>query len=122
VSVAQGALRVTAQRLQQELGASAVWRGYTVNLFDRSTLQLADTPELTEQYGTATNQHRAGHWLLMRLVAGFDLWSGAAHGVTEGAYCTSEQVLAIQLIRSLGAGFLHVGDRNFGVYALLPAI
>jgi hypothetical protein len=119
LSVAQGALKYTAVALQNVLGAAGLWHGYRVNLFDGSTLQLQASPELTSHYGTATNQHGASHWPLMRLVAGFDLYSGVVQEVIEGPYSSSEHSLAIQVIRRLGAGYLHVGDRNFGVYHFL---
>lgn len=122
VAVAQGALHATAHALQQELGEPGRWRGYSVNLFDGSTVRLQASRELTEHYGVATNQHGPSHWPILRLVVGFDLYSGVANGVTEGSYRTSEHALAVSLIRTLGAGFLHVGDRNFGVYHLLQAI
>jgi hypothetical protein len=119
LAVAQGVLRATAQAFQQEVGEQGRWRGYLVNLFDGSTLRLPASQELTEHYGVATNQHGASHWPIMRLVAGFDLYSGVVNDVTEGPYRKSEHALAVRLIRSLGAGYLHVGDANFGVYHLV---
>jgi hypothetical protein len=122
LSVAQEVLPLTAKALQDELGQIGSWHGYRVNLFDGSTLQLQASRELTEHYGVATNQHGSSHWPLLRLVAGFDLYSGAVHGVTEGPYSTGEHALAVELIRRLGPGYLHVADRNFGVYHLLQAM
>lgn len=122
LSVAQSILPLTAQALQEELGQVGLWHGYRVNLFDGSTLRLQASQELTEHYGVATNQHGRSHWPLLRVVAGFDLYSGAVHGVTEGAYSTGEHRLGVELIRRLGPGYLHVADRNFGVYHLLQAM
>lgn len=119
LGVACGALYTTAEELQQELGDACLWHGRRVNLFDGSTLRLKATPELVKHYGVASNQHGESHWPLMRIVAGFDLYSGAANDVVEGPYRASEHSLAVQLIRNLGAGFVHVGDRNFGVYHIL---
>jgi hypothetical protein len=121
LSVAQGALRHTAQAMQSEFGAG-LWHGFSVNLFDGSTLQLRATRELKAHYGTASNQYGEAHWPLLRTVVGFDVWSGAAYGLAEGPYRQSEHGLAHQLIRELGSGFLHVGDRNFGVYAILQGV
>jgi hypothetical protein len=78
--------------------------------------------ELREYYGGASNQYGEGHWPLMRLVGGFDLYSGAIQDVVEGPYRTSEHTLAVQLILRMGTGYVHIGDRNFGVYHLLQAI
>jgi hypothetical protein len=119
LSVAQGALAATAQALDQQLGAVALWHGRRVSLFDGSTLQLAATSELTTHYGVPTNQHGASHWPLMRLVAGFNLYDGAVHAVAEGPYRTSEQALAVQVMRNMGPDWVHVGDRNFGIYHIL---
>ena len=119
LSVAQGALAQTAQTLRRELGEVALWHGRAVNLFDGSTLQLAATSELTRHYGVPTNQYGASHWPLMRIVAGFDLYSGVVNAVAEGPYLTSEQTLAVQVIQDMGPGWVHVGDRNFGIYHML---
>ena len=121
LSVAQGALRETAQALHRELGDTALWHGRRVNLFDGSTLRLQATSALTEHYGVASNQHGASHWPLMRIVAGFDLFSGVVMAVAEGPYRSAEHDLAVQVIRDLDANWVHVGDRNFGVYHILQA-
>ncbi len=42
--------------------------------------------------------------------------------MSEGPYRTAEHPLAVDLIRRLGPGYLHIGDRNFGVYHLVQAI
>ena len=120
--VVQGVLAVTARAIQRSLGEAGLWHGYRVNLFDGSTLRLPASPDLTHHYGVATNQHGSSHWPILRLVAGFDLFSGVANEVAEGRYATGEHPLAVQLIRRLGAGFLHIGDRNFGVYHLVQVI
>ena len=122
-SVALGVLRHSASALHTELGETGLWEGYRVNLFDGSTLLLTQAnAELLVHYGVASNQHGEAHWPLMRVVGGFDLYSGAIHDVAEGPYHTSEHTLAAKLIRNLGAGFVHVGDRNFGVYHMLQVI
>lgn len=121
LSVAKGALRHTAQALQTEF-AAGLWHGLAVNLFDGSTLQLCATQELKAHYGVPGNQYGEAHWPLLRTVVGFDLWSGAVYGLAEGPYRQGEHALAHQLIGELGSGFLHVGDRNFGVYAILQSI
>jgi hypothetical protein len=119
VGVAQGVLRCTVQALQAELGEAGLWHGRRVNLLDGSTLLLNATSELMEHYGSASNQHGQSHWPLMRLVAGFDLFSGVATEVAEGSYRTSEHALAVTVLRAMGAEYVHVGDRNFGVYHIL---
>jgi IS4 transposase len=122
LSVAQGALQETSHALHRELGEAAFWYGHRVNLFDGSTLRLKASPELTEHYGVASNQHGPSHWPLMRIVAGFDLFSGVVTAVAEGPYRDSEHTLAVQVIRELGADWVHVGDRGFGIYHILQAV
>ena len=39
--------------------------------------------------------------------------------MAEGAYRTSGHILAVTVLRALGAEYVHVGDRNFGVYHIL---
>ncbi len=115
-------LSLTACACQEAFGEQGLWHGYRVNLVDGSMLGLPASPALMEHYGTASNQHGTSHWPLLRLVAGFDLFSGVVNAVAEGSYRTSEQTLAVEVIRGLGAGFLHLGDGNFGVYHLLQVI
>lgn len=122
LSVARGALRHTAEALQAEWGQDGLWWGWRVILMDGSTLRLASKAELLDHYGTATNQHGACHWPILRLVAGFDLFGGGLWGVAEGAYRCSEHSLAAELIAQLDADFLYVGDRNFGVYHILQVV
>jgi hypothetical protein len=122
LSVAQSALQETAQALHGELGESALWHGHRVNLFDGSTLRLQATSALTDHYGVGSNQHGPSHWPLMRFVAGFDLFSGVVTAVAEGPFQSGEHTLAVQVIRELGTGWVHVGDRNFGVYHILQAV
>jgi hypothetical protein len=121
-AVVQGVLTATARAAHRAFGEHDLWHGYRVNLVDGSTLGLPASPELTEHYGTASNQHGRSHWPLLRLVAGFDLFSGVVNAVAEGPYRTSEQTLAAEVLRRLGAGYLHIGDGNFGVYHMLQVI
>jgi hypothetical protein len=122
LSVAQGALRETARALHRELDEAALWHGKRVDLIDGSTLRLKATSELTDHYGVASNQHGASHWPLMRIVAGFDLYTGAVTAVSEGPYGTGEHALAVRVIRDLSAEWVHIGDRNFGVYHILQVV
>jgi hypothetical protein len=122
LSVAQGTLRETAQALHRELGEVALWYGRRVNLFDGSTIRLQASTALVEHYGVASNQHGTSHWPLMRIVAGFDLYSGAVTSVAEGPYRDSEHSLSVKIIRELGPDWVHVGDRNFGVYHILQIV
>ena len=119
LGVIQGALQHSAQVIQAEAGPAGLWHGRRVTLLDGSTLQLSAETDLIEHYGRPHNQHGEAHWPLLRLVVGFDLWSGAVVQVTEGPYAESEHRLAAQLLTEAEPGSLWVGDRNFGKYQLL---
>ncbi len=121
-AVVQHILPTTAHAFQDTLGEAGLWRGYRVNVLDGSTLRLLATPELIGHYDVPSNQHGRSHWPTLRLVAGFDMLSGVAYGVSEGPYRTGEHTLAVDLIRRLGPGYLHLGDCNFGVYHLVQVI
>jgi hypothetical protein len=112
-------LQHIAQVIQAEAGPAGLWHGRRVTLMDGSTLQLSAETELIEHYGRPHNQHGEAHWPLLRLVVGFDLWSGAVVAVTEGPYAESEHSLAAQVCTKAEPGSLWVGDRNFGKYQLL---
>ncbi len=58
----------------------------------------------------------------MRLVVGFDFFSGAVNGVAVGQYTLSEHSPAVELIRNLGTGWLHVGNRYLRAYRILQAV
>lgn len=122
LNVARQVLAHTSKTIAEKTGDEGRWHGWQVNLFDGSTLQLAASDKLQEHYGTNHNQYRKGHWPLMRLVAGFDFFTGAVNGVAEGPYSVSEHPLAVALIAELGASLLHIGDRFFGAYHVLQAI
>lgn len=122
LSVAKKTLAYLSNTISSQAGEEGRWHGWRVNLFDGSTIQLSANDEVRKHYGTNKNQHREGHWALMRLVAGFDFYSGAVNGVAEGAYRLSEHPLAVSLILDLGQSWLHIGDRYFGAYHVLQAI
>jgi hypothetical protein len=96
-----------------------------VLLVDGSTLLLQAQPALREHYGCHGNQNGPGHWPVLRMVAAFDLFTGALMSVTEGTLQESEQTLAVQGMSELAAAALlpaapiYVGDRNFGVFGLV---
>jgi len=119
LKVIQGIWRHTVQVIQAEAGSAGLWHGRRVTLLDGSTLQLSAEAELVEHYGRPHNQRGETHWPLLRLVVGFDLWSGVAVGVAEGSYAESEPGLAAAILTEAEPGSLWVGDRNFGMYRLL---
>jgi hypothetical protein len=122
VQVAQGALQASAQALSAELGEAGLWHGRKVCMLDGSTLGLPAEAGLREHYGVPKGSHGVGHWPTLRLVVGFDLWSGAVETVAEGPYRESEAALAIQVVHQMPSGCIFLGDRYFGLYHLLQVV
>lgn len=122
LQAAQGALRASAQALAAEFGEAEKWHGRKVCLLDGSTLRLPADDVLKVHYGLPKGKHGASHWPIMRVMVGFDLWSGAVESVEEGPYQKSEIALAIPLIQRMPAGSLFLGDRYFGMYHLLQVV
>jgi len=121
LSVLQGALRRTAQVIQQWLDADGRWLGHPVGLLDGTTFLLRPEPELIQHYGRHSNQHGETYWVLMRAVVAFCLYSGAVLGVAESPQHTSEQALAATLLAQAVQGSVYVGDSNFGVFSIAQA-
>jgi hypothetical protein len=122
LGVAQGTLQASAQALAVEAGEVGIWHGRRVCLLDGSTLRLPAESSLSAHYGVPKGKWGVGHWPTLRVVAGFDLWSGAVEAVEEGPYRESEIALALRLVRRIPAGCVFLGDRYFGLYHLLQVL
>jgi hypothetical protein len=122
LSVLEGALRFTAQAVQQGMGEAGLWHGHPVALLDGSTYLLRPEPELVEHYGRHSNGQGETYWVVPRVVGGFCLCTGALLGIAEGPQTTSEQQLAKEVIAWLPPGCVCVGDGNFGVFSVVQAI
>jgi Transposase DDE domain len=128
LQVLRGALALSARTIHQEVTAARSPQAATsaaerpVLLVDGSTLLLQAQPALREHYGCHGNQNGPGHWPVLRMVAAFDLFTGALMSVTEGTLQESEQALAVRGMGELAtaavlpAAPIYVGDRNFGVF------
>jgi len=84
-----------------EAGEVGIWHGRRVCLLDGSTLRLPAESSLSAHYGVPKGKWGVGHWPTLRVVAGFDLWSGAVEAVEEGPYRESEIALALRLVRRI---------------------
>lgn len=123
LQLAQGALQASAQTLSAELGEAGLWHGRRVCLLDGSTLRLPATASLREHYGLPKGLRGESHWPTLRLVVGFDLWSGAVETVAEGPYHgMGETGLALQVAYQMPPGYIFMGDRLFGLYHLLQVV
>lgn len=83
---------------------------------------MRPTPELIEEYGTQNNQHGTNYWIQIRGVGTFCLHSGVLIAFAEASIKTSEQVLAVKTIATLGPNTVLVGDINFGVFFVVQAV
>lgn len=114
----QWALQRIAEHVQKALGLKrSASRNF--RLLDGSTLPALANPALAKAYPPARNQHGSSDWCLMRVVAGFCLWTGVVLSAVEGSTGLSEQVLAWTLMAQALAGTVWIGDRNFGIWSVV---
>ena len=97
------------------------WHGLSVVLLDGSTLRVRPHGNLAQRFAPASNQHGDSYWCLIRVVVGFCASSGLAVVTGLGPATASEQALAVPLILRAAAGWLWIGDRNFGVWRIARA-
>jgi hypothetical protein len=91
-------------------------------VFDGSSMRTAHTPELCKAYPPGSNQHREGHWPIVRVLVAHDLYTGLAMrpqwGPMYGPHAVSEQGLLEQAMDRLPSGATAIGDANFGVFSV----
>jgi len=94
-------------------------------LLDGSSMRLAHSAELIQEFPPGSNQHGQGHWPVALVLVAHDLRTGLAMrpewGPMYGAKAVSEQKLLEALIRRLPAGVTVMGDANFGVFTVAHA-
>jgi hypothetical protein len=101
------------------------WFGLRVALLDGSTLRLRPFGDIPEHFPP----HRCGkskkppYWCVARVVGILCLATGAALDTALDALKVSEQALCARILKVRSwAGWLLVGDRNFGVYSVARSI
>jgi len=91
-------------------------------LLDGSSMRAAHTPALCKAYPPGSNQHREGHWPLLRILVAHDIHTGLAMrpewGPMYGPHGVSEQELLERAIERLPCGATVLGDCNFGVFSV----
>ena len=104
------------------LNPHTLWHNWIVCLLDGSTVRLRPYGDIPRRFPPNGNQARsAPYWCLMRVVVGFCARSGAALACAHGSFFRSEQLLACRMmLRSALGACLYVGDRNFGVFRIVP--
>jgi hypothetical protein len=118
LEVAKQTMTYMAQQVQQMISS---WHGHPVSLIDGTTFLVRPRESLTAHYGVQTNQHGTNYWMVIRGVAAFCLRSGVVTAFAEGPYKTSEQELALGVIKSAAINTVLVGDRNFGIFRIAQA-
>lgn len=123
LKVIEKARQKVNQQIDTWLGDEGRWKGHRVRLLDGTTFRLPPYGDIAETYGQGRNQHGAIHWVIVRAVAAFDLYSQAAVGVVEEPLASSEAHLVWDLLQQdIEEGSIYIGDRNFGIYAVLQAM
>jgi hypothetical protein len=123
LKVIERARQVVYRQIESWLGGDGRWKGHRVRLLDGTTLRLRPYGDLAETYGQSRNQHGSIYWVVARAVAAFDLFSQATVGTVEGPVSSSETHMVWDLLQQeTEKGSIYIGDRNFGIYAVLQAM
>jgi hypothetical protein len=92
-------------------------------VLDGSTIRLAHTAALAKAYPAARNPRRPSHWPILLVTVLHHVKTGMAmapaFGPMHGPEAVSEQALAGELIDRLPPQSTLIGDRNFGIFAVL---
>lgn len=118
LTVLQQTVGATAKTIQQTMTR---WHDHPVALLDGTIMIVRPTAALRQHYVVLHNQHGDHYWIQIRGVGAFCLNSGAVLAFTEAAVTTSEQKLAVVIIAQLQPNTVVVGDRNFGIFAVVQA-
>jgi hypothetical protein len=124
LEICRRALVHTAQQFGQSFELPR-WFGLKVGLLDGSTFRLRPFTDIPKQFPPHRpgNCRRRPYWCVARVV-GILCWAtGAVLDSAIGSLQASEQALSATLLREGSwAGWLLLGDRNFGVYSVVRAL
>jgi hypothetical protein len=109
--------RKVAAKLAGQVADRALWHGHRVKLVDGSSVTMADTPANQAAYPQPKTQAPGCGFPMARLVALFDLITGAVVDLALGPLDHSERTLFHNLWHQLGPNEVVVGDRWYGSYA-----
>ena len=116
------ALDAQARGMRREMEDAARWHGWRTHILDGTHGSLRPFPNIRKHFPAAANQHGRAYWALMRVVVSCCARSGIVTAFATGSMHQSEQALAAQIIQSGGPDTLYLGDRNFGIYAVMRAV
>jgi IS4 transposase len=101
------------------------WKGRSVMLVDGTTVSMPDTPENQKVYPQPESQKEGVGFPIARLVAIISLSCGAVLDVAIGPYKgkeTGEHALLRQILGSISAGDIILGDRYYCSYFLIAML
>jgi hypothetical protein len=116
-------LSVVNKGLITEGGADPVVHGYRVYVIDGTNFVVERTRALEEEYPRGRNQHGKLNHPEMLSVFATELVSGVGtnpqFGAVRGKDAASEKVLSATVIEEIESGALLMGDRGFGIFAVV---
>jgi len=101
------------------IAAKDLWCQLRVKIVDASTLTLEDTPKNQKTYPQPRSQKPGCGFPILRLIGLFSLATGLFVTWATGTWNSHELILLQSLWDSLQPGEVLLGDRGFGVWAVL---
>lgn len=101
------------------------WKGRSVKLVDGTTVSMPDTPENQKMYPQPEGQKEGVGFPIARLVAIISLSCGTVLDIAIGPYKgkeTGEHALLRQILGSISAGDIILGDRYYCSYFLIAML
>ncbi|HEY0806682.1 MAG TPA: IS4 family transposase [Pseudonocardiaceae bacterium] len=98
------------------------WRGLLVCAIDGTTLTVPDHPRTLARFTKHRGNHGGTGYPQVRLVALLACGTRTVLDAVFGPTTTGETTYTPRLLRSLHAGMILLGDRNFGAAGLLAQI
>lgn len=124
-SLVRRLVRETGRLLHLQSKEGWKWKGRSVKLVDGTTVSMPDTPENQETYPQSKGQKPGVGFPIARLVAIISLSCGAVLDVAIGPYRgkeTGEHALLRQVLDSISAGDIILGDRYYCSYFLIAML
>lgn len=118
-------VRETGKLLHLQSEEGWKWKGRSVKLVDGTTVSMPDTPENQETYPQPEGQKEGVGFPIARLVAIISLSCGAVLDIAIGPYKgkeTGEHALLRQILGSIFAGDIILGDRYYCSYFLIAML
>jgi IS4 transposase len=121
-SLVRRLVRETGRLLHLKSEEGWKWKGRSVKLVDGTTVSMPDTPENQKMYPQPEGQKEGVGFPIARLVAIISLSCGAVLDVAIGPHKgkeTGEHALLRQILGSISAGDIILGDRYYCSYFLI---